>query len=236
MAEPEFFAEQLPDGRTLIYTTDPSVVLTHIFVAPYGSTGVLNRAWIEASKAVGRQYTPREIEAGWPAAMEPHRLACLQHPQDSTGQTYVNTALMAACKSGAVSCVTYTLADYDGHTGQPLEERTEYAISAHDFAAWLAAQGEEPSPHIRAWFKANGVTPTAAPTAPETKEERQDRRLQACIDVGLPMENTRAVLHKMPDGIGRVAQQFGVTRQAFTADVKGALERRLTIEQGRRPR
>lgn len=136
--------------------------------------------------------------------------------------------MKSACKSGALACTQAPCPAVSGHA--------ILLVSAHDFAAWLAAQGEEPSPHIRAWFKANGVTPTAAPTAPETKEERQDRRLQACIDVGLPMENTRAVLHKMPDGIGRVAQQFGVTRQAFTADVKGALERRLTIEQGRRPR
>ena len=230
MNEPEFFAVQLPDGRTLIYTTDPSAVLTQAPAAPYGFTGVVDRAWIEAARAVGRQYTRRQIEAGWPTAMEPHRLACLQCAQDSTGQTYVNTALMAACKSGAVSCVTYTQSDYDGHTGLPIGTHTECAIAAHDFAAWLALQGEEPSAHIRAWFEANGAT--TAP-APETKEERQDRRLQACTDAGLPMHDTRAVLHKMPEGIGRVAEQLGIKRQSLTSEVKAALKRRLAIEQGR---
>ncbi len=74
---------------------------------------------------------------------------------------------------------------------------------------------------------------TVSAAALETKEERQDRRLQACTDAGLPMHNTRAVLHKMPEGIGWVAQQFGIKRQSFTSDVKAALKRRLAIEQGR---
>lgn len=39
-------------------------------------------------------------------------------------------------------------------------------ITAPAFAAWLAAQGEEPSPHIAAWFKATGVAPAAAPPPP----------------------------------------------------------------------
>lgn len=61
--------------------------------------------------------------------------------------------------------------------------------------------------------------------APETKEQRQDRRLQACIDAGLPM-NTKAALSRLPDGVGDVADHEGVTRQAFSADVKAALKRR----------
>lgn len=61
--------------------------------------------------------------------------------------------------------------------------------------------------------------------APETKEQRQDRRLQACIDAGLPM-NTKAALSRLPDGVGDVGGHEGVTRQAFSADVKAALKRR----------
>ena len=33
------------------------------------------------------------------------------------------------------------------------EERTTYGVAAADFAAWLAAQGMEPSQHIAAWLK-----------------------------------------------------------------------------------
>jgi len=60
--------------------------------------------------------------------------------------------------------------------------------------------------------------------APEPKEQRQDRRLQACIDAGLPMDTRRALL-RLPDGVGRVADDEGVSRQAFSADVKAALQR-----------
>ncbi len=56
---------------------------------------------------------------------------------------------------------------------KPAQHRdvTRHHITAPVFAVWLAAQGQEPSPHIAAWFKAVGVTPTApatdtAPPAP----------------------------------------------------------------------
>lgn len=61
--------------------------------------------------------------------------------------------------------------------------------------------------------------------APETTEQRQDRRLQSCIDAGLPMD-AKAALSRLPDGVGIVADREGVTRQAFSADVKAALKRR----------
>ena len=58
----------------------------------------------------------------------------------------------------------------------------------------------------------------------ETREQRQDRRLQACIDAGLLME-----IHfktRLPDGVGMAASREGVSRQAFSKDVRAALERR----------
>ena len=64
----------------------------------------------------------------------------------------------------------------------------------------------------------------AALPAPETKEQRQDRRLQACIDAGLVMP--ASYLSRLPAGVGDVADREGVTRQAFSTDVKAALERR----------
>jgi len=60
-------------------------------------------------------------------------------------------------------------------------------ITAPAFAAWLAAQGETPSPHIQAWFDAVGVTGAAqaapvvvsnsappTPTAPARQNMRRD--------------------------------------------------------------
>ncbi|MBY0453415.1 MAG: hypothetical protein K2Q11_00840 [Burkholderiaceae bacterium] len=64
-----------------------------------------------------------------------------------------------------------------------------------------------------------------ASNAPETREQRQDRRLQACINAGLPMD-TKAALSRLPDGVGGVAGSEGVTRQAFSVDIKAALKRR----------
>lgn len=91
---------------------------------------------------------------------------------------------------------------------------------------------------VNAWLEQEGVTfrwrveaekteQAAALSAPqvETKQQRQDRRLKACIDAGLPM-GTKAALSRLPDGIGEVAKHEGVKRQTFTADVKAALERR----------
>lgn len=70
----------------------------------------------------------------------------------------------------------------------------------------------------------------SASNAPDQKEQRQDSRLQACIDAGLPM-NTKTALLRLPDGVGAVADKLGLTRQAFSADVKAALQRRETAKR-----
>jgi hypothetical protein len=72
-------------------------------------------------------------------------------------------------------------------------------------------------------------TPQAAPVvpvgdAPETKEQRQDRRLKACEDAGLVMPASH--LSRLPDGVGDVAASEGVTRQTYTPDLRAALKRR----------
>ena len=68
--------------------------------------------------------------------------------------------------------------------------------------------------------------------ATETKEQRQDRRLQACETYGLVMPKSH--LSRLPDGMGDVANREKVTRQAFSTDVKAALKRRdSAIRDGR---
>ena len=62
----------------------------------------------------------------------------------------------------------------------------------------------------------------------ETKEQRQDRRLKACEDAGLSFKDYKG---RLPDGVGDVADREGVTRQAFSTDVKAALERRASAQR-----
>lgn len=73
------------------------------------------------------------------------------------------------------------------------------------------------------------VTDAATPPKQETREEREDRRLRMCDEAGLTMD--RRALLRMPDGIGALAKQENISRQAFTDDVKAALTRRLEVQK-----
>lgn len=66
-------------------------------------------------------------------------------------------------------------------------------------------------------------------TAPETKEQREDRYLQACIDAGLVMPTSS--LRRLPDGIGKVAKTLGIERQSLAGPVKAALKRRESAKK-----
>ncbi|MEX8501827.1 MAG: hypothetical protein AB3X41_02125 [Leptothrix ochracea] len=66
----------------------------------------------------------------------------------------------------------------------------------------------------------------AHPPKPEpskTTENRQARRYQMCLDAGLTMP-TDDYAH-LPRGIGALARQEGITRQAFSEDVKAHIRR-----------
>lgn len=78
---------------------------------------------------------------------------------------------------------------------------------------------------VRPEQQAATLGPASLVQAKETKEQRQDRRLRACIDAGLPM-NEKAAGLRLPDGVGKVAETEGVKRQTFSTDVKAALTRR----------
>lgn len=60
----------------------------------------------------------------------------------------------------------------------------------------------------------------------ETKVQREDRRLQMCVEAGLNMSDP-ACRSRLPHGIGRVAESEGVSRQSFSADVRAALTRQI---------
>lgn len=175
MEKAHILIADMPDGANIVYTTTPGVVLQYVS-HPYGFTGEVNRAWIEACKIVGRPYTERERKAGWPTAMEPHRLAALQAPQDSTGQAYIHTALQGSCERGEIPCEVFERHDYwvqrNGESKLG-EVWTDYAITAPTFSAWLTRQREEPSEHVLAWFRANGVKhPVFASTAKTTTPQQ----------------------------------------------------------------
>lgn len=70
--------------------------------------------------------------------------------------------------------------------------------------------------------------PTAANKLPaagesELQEQRQARRYQACLDAGLKMPSDD--YGYLPRGIGRVAKNAGISRQAFSDDVKAHIRR-----------
>lgn len=109
--------------------------------------------------------------------MEPHRLANLQAPHDSTGQTYVYTAMEGGCRLGRLPCTPFERRDYEilkNGERKLVEVWIDYAITPLTFFAWLTNQREQPSRFIEAWFKANGLhwkkpqtpAPEPAPAAP----------------------------------------------------------------------
>lgn len=138
--------------------------------APARRGVVIDRAWIEATRLVGRGFTQSEIEGGWPEALEPHRLASLQFPQDGVGQSYLKNAAIAACKSGELRCTVIEREDHGLIPGKPdqIDVWTDYLIRAHDFAGWWFAKGESPSVHIAAWLAACGVTLRSQPPGEST--------------------------------------------------------------------
>lgn len=93
-------------------------------------------------------------------------------------------------------------------------------VAAADVNDWLERE--------RAGYQWNRPTASreadAASVGVETREEREDRRLKMCEDEGLKMDKTAR--SRLPDGVGKVAAREGVSRQAFSQDVKNALQRK----------
>lgn len=124
----------------------------------------------------------------------------------------------------------------DGQTRQvnaraPSRTETHHHITAPDFAAWLATQDMEPSPHIAAWFKAQGVgntapksvpAPQAAPLAIETPRERRARLLDL-----FEAEEKRG----KRGALQRLADREGIDRSNMRKDIEKA--RTLRAEQKR---
>ncbi len=83
---------------------------------------------------------------------------------------------------------------------------------------YVAAKGESlPGPASEALSDA----PDRAPKL--TAEQRQAARYQACVDAGLDMPTDD--YKRLPNGIKDIAKRFGISRPAFTQDVKKHLAR-----------
>ena len=127
------------------------------------------------------------------------------------------------------------VADYDAgnltvrsdHTDAPLLPNAQLSAShcwmfPGDIDAMVKHWGWDRSFPTAASTTASQSVPVVA--ASETREQRQDRRLAACEAAGLLMPQSSA--GRLPNGVGRVADTEGVTRQAFSIDVKAGLKRR----------
>lgn len=113
-------------------------------------------------------------------------------------------------------------------------------LQIEELLAWPDCPSIAPDSPLTFWLgepvpatdTAPAQTATTAPVSDstETTEQRQDRRLRACIDAGLPM-NDGAALSRLPYGVGDIAKREGVTRQAFSTDVRAALKRRASAQR-----
>jgi hypothetical protein len=106
-------------------------------------------------------------------------------------------------------------------------------VTESNFDKWYTSKADAEKVRDR-FSEAPNVAPeqntaTPAPVLAETKEERQDCRLNACEAAGLSFKDYKG---RLPDGVGRVAETEGVTRQAFSTDVKEALKRRKSAKSG----
>ena len=112
-----------------------------------------------------------------------------------------------------------SLPGYESRPAKPLTADDLYAMTVEVKAieSWWKSEQADAQP------QAGNDAPVVE--VPESQQQRQDRRLKACIDAGLPM-NAKAALSRLPDGVGNIADSEGVTRQAFSTDVKAALNRR----------
>lgn len=189
--------------------------------------------WHDALAQAGRLFSAAERAAGWPQTMTIAQLAALQRP--AATRAALQYALQAACQCGDLPHTTTTkpvtvsparLVNtlrkaelFGGHARvvytQPARysDVTEYLIAAPAFAAWLAAAGETPSPHIAAWFEA--TQPEAAPVP--TDEPIKDRN-----DRWLAFYEAEEKAGRKYGAVGRGAKHFQAERSLYGKALKDA--------------
>ena len=154
--------------------------------------GIVNLKWHKACAVRGLNLTKDERVAGWPESFALARLAILQCPDDNKMANILHRALQDACAANLIPSApaivrkighekkTYLetgsfvkrniygerVLDFRERIVPVMKDVEVPAVTAADFAAWLAAQGEKPSEHVAAWFDAVGVDRDARPIAP----------------------------------------------------------------------
>lgn len=194
---------------------------------PYGigdsqgrrSAAVLRDALLEACKgqAIARESETRNVMVSAECVMTP-RFGATEWPE-----AYTRSGVLYAYTRPAV-----------------YEERTTYRVAASDFAAWLAAQGMEPSPHIAAWLKVKTAAQTGATAselaAPATEAQdvtdwaslvlyrqrfagvvAQKRPAWSADHVAVLAEQLRqaCTAGQGRGALGRLGEELGATRQAL---------------------
>ena len=118
---------------------------------------------------------------------------------------------------------------YDRRTGllipPPSKETDVLFVRLADVHDWLQSPSYKARLRSTALDQSHavGAAIVDAPSRSETSEARQARRYEMCVDAGLKMPTTDYGL--MPWGIGRIAAQEQITRQAFTEDLKVHIRR-----------
>lgn len=120
-----------------------------------------------ACKVIG--FTQKEMPNEWPQAFSLEHIAKLQFPENASDESVFFHALKVACTGGSLKHIaTIELRQYklSASVQHHITERARhelrdnsYEVTVHyvdyrDLAAWLEKQGEEPSAHLAAWFKA----------------------------------------------------------------------------------
>ena len=167
--------------------------------------GIVNLKWHKACAVRGLNLTKDERAAGWPESFTLLNLAILQSPDD---KSILHRALQDACAANLIPSApaivrkighekkTYLetgsfvkrniygerVLDFRERIVPVMKEVEVPAVTAADFADWLAASGQPPSEHVAAWFKSQGVTEAASIAPPAGWKASTPHGTQRCDD------------------------------------------------------
>jgi hypothetical protein len=165
----------------------------------------------------------------WTLENAARAIAVQENWHDGARETLLHAMLEAAANRSLVV--------RDPHTDLPLTSgnvRPFYEqVTPADVNTWLSNQKASYRWHVvqeaptaedqTRTLAGDGKSAGAGVRKQESQEQRQARRYRQCVAAGLPMpSNDYAAL---PRGIGALAKAEGITRQAFSEDVKAHINR-----------
>ncbi len=161
--------------------------------------GIVNLKWRDAMSKAGHAFTDAEQKAGWPIRMSAPQLAALQRPRYFTPLSRMLNPKIpdpgeAAGHERNKACNTLwkaLQAEFDAGHGPG---------TAALFAAWLAANGEQPSPLVVAWFEAMGQGHALPPATRHRPGERWT-----------PEQLAELRAYRTEHGTAKAAEAFDIT-------------------------